>query len=224
MKEKNKNFLFGVITAVAVIAVIGWLMNIVGDKDDTRSNDYKKEQVQQVDQKNDKNSKITVSEEDHIRGDANAPVTVIEFSDFQCPYCARFHETMLQAMDKYPTKIKWVYKHFPLSSIHSQAQLAAEASECAAEQGNFWEFADEVVKRQSSLSRNTFGEVAQMLNLDTSQFDNCVASGKYKSKVQADYALGLQNGVNGTPGLFINGKFYRGAISLSQLEQIVNSN
>ncbi|MEK7510134.1 MAG: thioredoxin domain-containing protein [Patescibacteria group bacterium] len=97
---------------------------------------------------------VTVTENDHIRGSFNAPVTLVEFSDFQCPFCARFHPTVQQALQEYGDKVRWVYKHFPLDQIHPQATPAAEASECIAEQkGNegFWEFADAVFENQDRL-------------------------------------------------------------------------
>lgn len=166
---------------------------------------------------------IDVSENDHIRGNFNAPITIVEWSDFQCPYCARFHETMKQLMANYPDKVRWVYKHFPLDSIHPYTRKAAEASECAAEQGKFWEYADKLFENQSNINQDYFFKAAEEINLNVSQFNECLNSGKYKSKVDADYQQGVKNGVNGTPGNFINGQSVPGAVPYEQIKSIIDS-
>lgn len=165
--------------------------------------------------------KLSVTEEDHIRGNIAAPVTIIEFSDFQCPYCARFHPTVKQILEDYPDKVRWVYKHFPLDSIHPQARPSAEASECAAEQGKFWEFADGLLENQSRLSASFYEELAGELGLNSGQFEECVSSRKYKDRVQADSKEGEKAGVRGTPGGFVNGKELGGAVPYSYLKAAV---
>lgn len=98
--------------------------------------------------------KIQISDQDHIRGSVSAPVTIVEFSDLQCPFCGRFHPTLQKALQEYGDKVRWVYKHFPLDSIHAQARPAAEAAECIAEQkgdDGFWKFTDGVFKNQDRL-------------------------------------------------------------------------
>ncbi|OGH60083.1 MAG: hypothetical protein A2725_00335 [Candidatus Magasanikbacteria bacterium RIFCSPHIGHO2_01_FULL_33_34] len=141
---------------------------------------------------------------DHIRGGKNAKVTLIEYSDFECPFCGRFAPTVKQALDEYGDDIRVVYRHFPLS-FHPQAQPAAEASECAAEQGKFWEFHDELFLNQTSLSANYFETLAGELGLNLSKFTDCVKSSKYKSKVQQQFAGGSAAGVGGTPHTFVVG-------------------
>lgn len=164
-----------------------------------------------------------VAADDQVVGPDNAKVTVVEWSDFECPFCASFHQSMESLIEKYPDDVRWVYKHFPLSSIHPDAQLAAEASECAGEQGKFWEYANELFMNQVQISQSKLSDFASAVGLDSEQFEQCLDSGKYQSKVSNDYSHGLKYGVSGTPGNFINGQSYPGALPLSQLEQIVES-
>ncbi len=169
-------------------------------------------------------SEFTISEKDHIRGNPEAPVTIIEYSDFQCPFCASFHPTMEQILENYPDKVRWVYKHFPLDSIHPQARPAAEASECVWEQkGNdgFWEFADRLFENQERLGKELYQELATKMGLNLDQFNNCLSSRKYKDKVEADYQEGKQVGVKGTPASFVNGEEVFGAVPYENLKEIV---
>lgn len=138
------------------------------------------------------------TENDHIRGNKNAKISIVEYSDFQCPFCGRFHETMAQVMDKYGDDVNWVYRHFPLESIHPQARLAAVGSECAAEQGKFWEFADAAFENQQSLSGG-LDIVATAAGVKNAAFDTCVNSGKYDDVVSADSRDAQAAGGRGTP-------------------------
>jgi protein-disulfide isomerase len=139
-----------------------------------------------------------------LRGNSKAPVTIVEFSDFQCPYCRQVEPTLKQVLAKYPDKVSLAYRDFPLTSIHPQAELAAEASRCAGEQGKFWEYHDQLYNT-SNLERTALLDDARTLKLDEKQFDSCLASGKYKAQVQQDAQEGTQAGVTGTPSFFING-------------------
>jgi len=161
---------------------------------------------------------VDYDENSHIRGDILAPVTIIEFSDFQCPYCSRFHDTMKEVVAAYPTQVKWVYKHFPLDSIHPVAREASEASECAGEQGKFWEYADRLYEDQSKISSSFLKELSVELGLNTAQFDDCLDNGKYADRVEKDYQDGLAGGVSGTPGGFINGEVLGGAVPFATLQ------
>ena len=166
-----------------------------------------------------------ISEKDHIRGNFEASATIVEYSDFQCPFCARFHQTMKQILVDYPEKVRWVYKHFPLDQIHSQARLAAEASECVWEQkGNegFWQFADGLFENQERLGKSLYQELAEKLGLNMDQFNDCLSSRKYKDKVEADYQEGIKAGVRGTPGNFVNGEAIFGAVPYEILKAAVD--
>jgi len=169
-------------------------------------------------------TELTISERDHIRGNPDSPVTIVEFSDFQCPFCQRFHPTVQQILKDYPDKVRWVYKHFPLDQIHPQARPAAEASECVWEQkGNdgFWQFADLLFENQSKLGEGLYKELAGNLGLNLDQFNNCLSSRKYKDKVEADYQEGIKAGVQGTPGSFVNGEAVSGAVPYETLKAAV---
>ncbi|MFH1256351.1 MAG: thioredoxin domain-containing protein [Candidatus Diapherotrites archaeon] len=162
----------------------------------------------------------------HVKGPADAKVTIVEFSDFQCPVCKTAHETVNRVLSEYSGKIRFVYRHFPLGSIHPFASSAAEASECAAEQGKFWEMYDKLFLEQpswTSIGAEKFKEFARELNLDVAQFDSCVGSRKYSLKVQEDFALGVSVNMQGTPTFFINGVKYQGVLSLSQFKKIIDA-
>jgi protein-disulfide isomerase len=168
-------------------------------------------------------SKLTpVSEQDHVRGKFDAPITIIEFSDFQCPFCQRFHPVAKRIVEEYPDQVRWVYRHFPLDSIHPYARTAAEASECAAEQGAFWKFADGLFENQDRLGNKLYQELAQSLGLNMDQFDQCVSSAKYKDKVQTQYQDGLRVGVTGTPNGFVNDQPLLGALPYEQLKSMID--
>ena len=146
-----------------------------------------------------------VTDDDHSRGPKDAAVTIVEYSDFECPFCGRFHPTLQQAMSEYEGKVRWVYRHFPLS-FHPNAQPAANASECAAEQGKFWEFADNIYGNQEKINDAYYKTVVTSLGLNVSKWEDCYTTKKYDSKIQAQATSGGAAGVNGTPGSFIIGK------------------
>lgn len=152
-----------------------------------------------------------VTSDDHVRGPSDAPVTVVEYADFQCPYCGTFHPTMQRLMTDYPNKIRWVYRNFPLTSIHPEAQPAAEAAECAAQQGKFWEFADQLFSNQQSLTTAYYPEVAKNIGLNVGKFTSCVKDGSGRAKISADVTDATQIGVSGTPTSYINGTEIPGA-------------
>jgi protein-disulfide isomerase len=143
-----------------------------------------------------------------VKGKKDAPVTIVEFSDFQCPYCARLQATLKQVLQAYPDEVKLVYKDFPLS-FHKQARNAAKAARAAGEQGKYWEMHDLIFENYSSLSEEKFNEFAIKLNLDVNKFMKDFNSNKYDALIQQDINLGRSVGVTGTPTLFINGKRMR---------------
>jgi len=150
-----------------------------------------------------------VSPEEHIFGNPNAKIKIVEYSDTECPFCRQFHETMHKIVEESDGKVAWVYRHFPIPSLHPNAFSQAVATECAWEQGGnevFWAFTDQVYSRTKS--NNTFSEsdlvsIARDLNLDISKFNECTNSEKYANKVEADILDGQLAGVRGTPSSFI---------------------
>lgn len=171
-------------------------------------------------------AEFTITEKDHIRGNPEATVTIMEYSDFQCSYCARFHSTVQQILEDYPDQVRWVYKHFPLDGIHSNARPAAEASECLAEQaGNegFWQFADGLFEKQSKLGNELYNELASEIGVNIEQFKECVSARKYKDRVETDYQEGIAAGVRGTPGNFVNGEPIPGAVPYESLKAAVEN-
>jgi len=158
-----------------------------------------------------------------VKGDPKAPVTIVEFSDFQCPYCKKSESTLHELLTKYSGRVKLAYLDFPLREIHPQAQRAAEAARCAGEQGKFWEYHDALYAEQSKLDGAELLTHARALNLDEKSFQSCLNSGKFKSKIEADLQQGSKVGVAGTPGFFINGVFLSGAVPPADFEKIIDT-
>ncbi len=146
-----------------------------------------------------------IEDDDHIRGSKDAKVYLIEYSDYECPFCSRFHDTAKQVMDEYGDSVAWVYRHFPLDQLHPKARPAAVASECVAELGGsdaFWKFTDEIYTDQAGKLAD-IESVAVNSGVNLSAFQSCVESGKYDDRVSNDISEGGSAGVRGTPGNFI---------------------
>ncbi|OGL94713.1 hypothetical protein A2348_03220 [Candidatus Uhrbacteria bacterium RIFOXYB12_FULL_58_10] len=143
-----------------------------------------------------------VDDDDHILGEKDAEITIIGYSDFECPFCARFHPTLQQMVDDYDGKVRWVYRNFPLS-FHPEAENAAEAAECAGEQGKFWEYGDAIIENQTDLGEDLYKKLASDIGLNTTAFDSCRSSDKYLDKIANDASEGAAAGVTGTPGSLI---------------------
>lgn len=149
----------------------------------------------------------TIHTDVHPSTSQNALVTVTEYADLQCPACRSAHATLVQPLiAKYGTKIAYDYRHFPLTSIHRYAMEAAEASECAADQGKFWEFMDHTYEHQDDLSSAALREWAGELKLDEELFGRCLDSHIKRKAIQASYDEGRAKGVQGTPTFFVNGQ------------------
>jgi protein-disulfide isomerase len=146
-----------------------------------------------------------VTDRDHIIGNQNAQIVIVEYSDFECPFCKVFHSTMHQVVDNYGDKVAWVYRQFPIAQLHSKAPKESEASECATDQGGnsvFWKFADkifETTNSNNSLDPSQLPVIAGSIGLDVNAFNTCLSSGKYTNEIQADVAAANKAGAQGTP-------------------------
>lgn len=155
-------------------------------------------------------------------GPEDAPITIVEFSDYQCPYCRRWHQEVYQPLlAAYPGQIKLVYRHLPLTSIHPDAFSAAEASMCAAEQNAYWQYHDKLFS-SSTLGSSVYTSYAQDLGLDMTAFDSCLSEHKYQEEVQADLDFAINLGVRSTPTFFINGLAIVGAQPLDIFKQVID--
>src|SRR5262245_37021089 len=157
-----------------------------------------------------------------VRGAAVAPVTVVEFSDFECPFCKQTHPTLKQLLERYPGKVRLAYRDFPLDSIHPQARRAAEAARCAQDQGKFWEYHDVLFTQSPQLATEDLRRYAGQVGLDVTKFDSCLAAGTHKAAVQRDLDEGNRLGVTGTPAFFINGRSLSGAQPLEAFTRMID--
>ncbi len=222
-KSAFNKLLVGVISAVVVSAFLGGYVLgaetvepekiLIRDAEDVIRS-LQTQQSTQSSLSTNSPSLISISlDDDPVKGNLNAPITIVEFSDFQCPFCAKFHSTTLPQLEANyidSGKVKFVYRDFPIQSIHPNAVPAALASECADEQGMFWEYHDLVFENQKkwqglsgSAMIDTFEQYALELGLNTSDFNTCFESGKYVDEVKKDLQDGVSYGVTGTPGFFI---------------------
>ena len=172
---------------------------------------------------------VQVADQDHIRGNVAAPVTIVEFSDLECPFCKSFHPTVKLALAEYGDKVRWVYKHFPLDQLHPKADKEAEAAECAGELGGndmFWKYVDrvfEITPSNNGLDLTLLPQIAQDLGLNRSAFEACLNSGRYADRVEEDYQQGVLAGVNGTPASFVNGVLVSGAVPYETLKAAIEA-
>lgn len=160
-------------------------------------------------------------DDDPYRGNKNAKVTIIEFTDYQCPFCGRARPTVNQIIDTYGDKVHYVLRDFPLN-FHPYAQKAAEAAECAGDQDKYWEYSKVLWANQKALDIPDLKKYAKELNLDTAKFDKCLDTGQFTAEVNKDIADGSKAGVTGTPSFFINGQLLTGARPFEQFKEVID--
>jgi len=158
-----------------------------------------------------------------VRGPVDAPVTLMAFSDYQCPFCIRSEPVLAEVLSRYPERLRLVHRHFPLENVHPFARAASEAAMCAEEQGKFWAYHDAIFARGGRLTEATFGELADALELEREAFDTCVEQRRYADFVEQDIRAGEAAGVTGTPAFFVNGIPLKGARDAEELSRIVES-
>ncbi|MBP6854819.1 MAG: thioredoxin domain-containing protein [Candidatus Pacebacteria bacterium] len=173
-----------------------------------------------------------ITERDHIIGSPDAKIVIFEYSDTECPFCKRFHGTLQQVVEKYGEDVAWVYRHFPIESLHAKAAKEAEATECAWEQGGndmFWKYIDEVYRITPSndgLESKMLYTIAEDIGLDKAAFTECLDTGRYASYVEENRKEGENAGAKGTPYnvLVVKGKTYpvSGALPLDMMEQLID--
>lgn len=239
--QNSKNTLAMPIAIVVAAILIAGSVVYSGGKtkiDNTNNNDVAPSQKQQEQagpsQNLDQVSPVT--KEDHIRGNINAPVKIVEYSDTECPFCKKFHETMKQVIGEYGKsgKVAWVYRHYPLDQLHSKARKEAEATECAGGLGGndkFWEYLDrlmEVTPANNGLDPAELPKIAEYVGLDKTKFNECLSSGKYAQKIEEHVQNAMATGGNGTPWSIViskNGKKYplNGAQQYESIKQLIET-
>jgi len=161
--------------------------------------------------------KIPVTQHDHIRGPADAPITLVEYGDYECPHCGLAHPIVNAVQEHFARRLRFVFRHFPLNQIHPNAEAAAESAEFAGARGRFWEMHDGIYDNQDRLGLPLLLALAVRLGLSEPELRNALASGEYEPKVRVDFLGGVRSGVNGTPAFFINGERHDGTYEFDDL-------
>lgn len=165
---------------------------------------------------------LTTSDDPRL-GSSSARVKIVEFADFGCPYSREASFVLRELAVKYPEFVQFIYRDFPITDLHPNAQKSAEAGECADEQGKFWEYHDKLYQNQNQMTEGSYVEFAEGLNMNVAQFESCLLSGRHTQEVLEDYQAGVDAGVRGTPTFFINGNRVPGSIPLEILDAVIQS-
>jgi protein-disulfide isomerase len=155
---------------------------------------------------------VAVGASDHAQGAEDSPVTLVEYGDYQCPYCADMHSMIQSIAAKMGNKLRFVFRHMPLNEVHPYAQYAAEAAEAAGAQGKFWEMHAAIYEQQSDLGSDLLHQLAMRLGLDIPRFESDLDARRYRPRVKRDFMGGMRSGVASTPAFFINGERYDGIL------------
>ena len=161
--------------------------------------------------------RVPVTQHYHVRGPANAPVTLVEYGDYECPHCRLAHPIVNAVRQHFARQLRFVFRHFPLSQIHPNAETAAESAEFAGAHGRFWEMHDGIYENQDRLGLPLLFALVRTLGLSELELQSALASGEYEPKVRADFLGGVRSGVNGTPSFFINGERHDGSYAFDDL-------
>jgi protein-disulfide isomerase len=161
--------------------------------------------------------KVPVTQHDHILGSANAPVTLVEYGDYQCPYCGAAYPIVNRILQHFGPKLRYVFRHFPLTQVHPDAEPAAECAEFAGAHQRFWEMHDGLYENQARLGPPLLFALAESLGLPQSELRDSIATEKYAAKIKGDFLGGVRSGVNGTPAFFIDGHHHEGGFEFADL-------
>jgi protein-disulfide isomerase len=167
--------------------------------------------------------KIPISHDDHIRGDPKVPVVLVEYGDFECPYCGQAYPIVKRIQKHFGKRMALVFRNFPLTEMHPNAGIAAQTAEFAAAQGQFWEMHDGLYENQKTLGLPLFIALAQKLELSVEDLKLALTNGTYDSRVKSDFMGGVRSGVNGTPTFFINGDRHDGAFEFEDLAAAIEA-
>ncbi|PIQ67018.1 MAG: disulfide bond formation protein DsbA [Candidatus Zambryskibacteria bacterium CG_4_9_14_3_um_filter_40_16] len=214
------SFLKKNIWAISFFALIIILLAVMyATRDSTVSTRLSPDRVESFD--------FTINPNDHIKGPENAPVTLLEFSDFQCPACRSYEPVLEELLNMFPNELRLVYKHFPLSTIHIGALPSAQASEAAGLQGKFWEMHDLLFETQNiwslSPTKDKFEKFAEDLGLDIEKFKNDYSSDEISNKINIDIELTRELGLNSTPTFYLNGKLIENPSSIREFIELINA-
>ena len=222
-QNQNKSFFMGIISAIAILGIAGTVEfgilyfnknnnsdNIIVDQNQDQAQDTTEPAVE-----------LTIADSDHILGNREAKIKIFEFSDFQCPYCAQFHKVMNQIVTEYPNDVVWIFKQFPIQS-HPLGLPGAIATECANDQGKFWEMSNIIFENQSALTAEDFAKFAGGLGLDINAFNLCMSDNPHNDKIANDYQTGISLGVRGTPSSFVNGQIIPGALPYESMKSMID--
>jgi protein-disulfide isomerase len=164
-----------------------------------------------------------ITPEDHVLGSADAPVTVVEYGDYECPYCRGAYRDVHRLLDQYPGRVRFVFRNFPIPQLHPHAEQAAEAAEAAAAQGKFWPMYELLLRTSSKLDLDSLLRYADQIGLDTGRFENEVRGNVYAARIEADVSEGLRNGVNATPKFYVDGVRIDGKVPMEGLVDAVRA-
>jgi protein-disulfide isomerase len=160
---------------------------------------------------------IPIGKDDHVQGPADAPATLVEYGDYECPYCGAAYPMVKAITKSLATNLRFVFRNMPLNEVHPNAELAAEAAEAAAAQGKFWEMHDALYEHQTELAADFVRILGRRLHLDMPRFEEDLVSRRYRDHVKRDFMGGVRSGVAGTPTFFINGDRYDGSLDENSL-------
>lgn len=166
---------------------------------------------------------VPVTERDHIQGNPNAPLTLLEYGDYECPYCGAAYPNVKLVQQQMGKRLRFVFRNFPLAQIHPHAEHAAEAAEAAGEQGKFWEMHDTLYEHQPALDDIDLIQYSADLDLDVQRFEEGLTAHTYAPRVREDFLTGIRSGVNGTPTFFINGRRHDGSFDAETLQSALEA-
>ncbi len=234
MENQNNNFAVPIAIIIAGLVIAG-AVYFGGEKSGSNAKIAKVQDSVERNYETPENNVKPVSSSDHIKGNPNAKVKIIEFSDPECPFCKRHHSAMIHIIKEYGKsgQVAWIYSHFPLDSLHSIARKESEALECANEQGGnakFWEYLDKifaVTPSNNGLNLNELPNIAGEIGLNLEEFELCLNSGKYAKRIQDDFIDGSNSGANGTPYNIViagNGKKFviNGALPYAKIKAVID--